>query len=57
LPKSAALESGYDKNNVVVIPFLDPPPSRRIALAWRASFPRPEAIDLLINALRARPLS
>ena len=57
LPKSAALESAYDKNNVVVIPFLDPPPSRSIALAWRASFPRPEAIDLLINALRARPQS
>ena len=57
LPKSAALESSYDKNNVVVVPFLDPPPSRSIALAWRASFPRPEAIDLLINALRARPQS
>lgn len=57
LPQSAAAEAGYDKDNVVVRPFLGSPPSRHIALAWRASFPRPEAIDLLINALQLRSVS
>jgi len=34
-----------------VIPFAKPIPSRRIALAWRKSFARTQAIDVLIKAV------
>jgi LysR family hydrogen peroxide-inducible transcriptional activator len=36
-----------------VVPFKNPPPSRRIALAWRRSFAREKAIEVLANAIRA----
>jgi LysR family hydrogen peroxide-inducible transcriptional activator len=36
-----------------VIPFKAPPPSRRIALAWRKSFVRDKAVALLADAIRA----
>jgi len=32
-------------------------PARRIALAWRSSFPRPEAVDAVAAAVRDCPLS
>jgi len=32
-------------------PFVDPAPSRTVAIAWRASFPRPKAIDALVKAI------
>jgi len=35
-----------------VVPFTKPAPSRRIALAWRKSFARNEAIDVLASAIR-----
>lgn len=35
-----------------VVPFTKPAPSRRIALAWRKSFARNEAIDVLATAIR-----
>ena len=34
-----------------VRPFIEPTPTRRIALVWRSSFPRHQAIDLLRRAL------
>lgn len=43
LPKNDAL--------LRVRPFAEPTPMRRIGLAWRASFPRHQAIDLLRRAL------
>ncbi|MFW1677355.1 LysR substrate-binding domain-containing protein [Pontibacter sp. JAM-7] len=40
------------KNDLVVSrPFKAPGPKRTVAIAWRASFPRPQAIDVLINAI------
>jgi LysR family hydrogen peroxide-inducible transcriptional activator len=33
-------------------PFVDPP-RRRVALAWRVTFPRPQAIEVLRQAIRA----
>jgi len=48
LPRDA-LTPKYHSRLVVPVPFTRPSPSRRIALAWRKSFPRPEAI----NAIRA----
>ena len=54
LPESAAKEASYGKNILAVRPFESPAPHRRIALAWRASYPRPEAIDILIDALKPK---
>jgi LysR family hydrogen peroxide-inducible transcriptional activator len=35
------------------LPFARPVPVRRVALAWRRSFPRPEAIEALRKAVLA----
>ncbi len=42
--------------HVKYIPFSAPVPTRRVALAWRRSFPRYEAIAALRNAIYACPL-
>jgi len=52
LPHGALLPP-YSTEMVGVIPFTDPAPSRRIALAWRVSFARPKAIDTLLAAVRS----
>lgn len=45
--------SGIYKNGMVVsIPFDDPAPSRRIALAWRQGFSRPRLIEAIIAAIK-----
>ncbi len=36
-----------------ILPFAKPVPSRRVALAWRRSFPRPEAIEALRKGILA----
>ncbi|TBR42032.1 hydrogen peroxide-inducible genes activator [Marinomonas agarivorans] len=50
LPKSAT--NNIDPNLLTVRPFATPAPKRTVALAWRASFPRPKAIDALNLAIR-----
>jgi LysR family hydrogen peroxide-inducible transcriptional activator len=50
LPRDA-LTPKYHSNLVVPVPFTKPAPSRRIALAWRKSFPRPQAIEALRAAI------
>jgi LysR family hydrogen peroxide-inducible transcriptional activator len=35
--------------------FADPAPYRRVVIAWRATFPRPRAIDALREALLSAP--
>lgn len=52
LPLSAAESSLYTQDVLVTRPFEDPVPSRTIALAWRASFPRHKAIDALRKAIQ-----
>ena len=47
LPSTAAESKSAASPLVAVRPFGAPQPSRRIALAWRASFPRPQAIEAL----------
>jgi LysR family hydrogen peroxide-inducible transcriptional activator len=55
LPRDA-LTPKYHSRLVVPVPFAKPAPSRRVALAWRKSFPRPEAIAAVRNAVaRIRP--
>ncbi len=47
----------YQSELVVTRPFKIPAPTRTVAIAWRASFPRPQAIDLLIDAISCCPLN
>ncbi|MEK6748101.1 MAG: LysR substrate-binding domain-containing protein [Pseudomonadota bacterium] len=51
LPCSANTEK-YRTPLVTTRPFAAPTPMRRVALAWRASFTRPSAIDTLVDAIR-----
>jgi len=37
--------------------FTNPQPKRQVALAWRTSFPRPKAIDVLQQAIAASQLT
>lgn len=50
LPKSATGTQHYAENLLQTRPFTKPAPSRTVAIAWRASFPRPKAIDLITQA-------
>ncbi len=52
LPESAANIALYSEHELVVRPFSEPSPYRTIALAWRVSYPRHQAIDLLAEALK-----
>ena len=52
LPQSATGTSLYNDKQVAVRPFAGKAPRRTVALAWRASFPRPKAIDLLETCIR-----
>lgn len=52
LPASAG-GPRYRSSLLKVIPFKAPPPSRRIALAWRKSFARDKAIEVLADAIRS----
>jgi len=53
LPCTAVSGPGqYASGLTVIRPFVDPP-RRRVALAWRVSFPRPQAIEALRQAIRA----
>lgn len=47
LPMSAATAMNYQKDILAVRPFAAPVPYRTVALAWRVTFPRPKAIDML----------
>lgn len=55
LPLSAAQVAPYGEGVLVTRPFQDPQPMRTVALAWRASFPRHQAIDVLSQAIRQCP--
>ena len=52
LPRDALVPK-YHSLMVVPVPFTKPAPSRRIALAYRKSFPRPAAIAVIRDAVRA----
>jgi len=47
LPESAI--GNLDSQLITTRPFASPAPYRTVALAWRASFPRGQAIDLLLD--------
>lgn len=52
LPASALMPR-YASRLVAAVPFTQPVPSRKVALAWRASFDRPQAIRVLAEAIRS----
>ncbi|WP_018949259.1 hydrogen peroxide-inducible genes activator [Thioalkalivibrio sp. ALMg11] len=57
LPCTAVGADRYAQRLLAVRRFQDPAPSRRVALAWRTSFPRPEAIEALRRAVLSTPLT
>lgn len=52
-----ALAHPYSSELISIIPFTEPQPSRRVALAWRVGFVRPKAIDALLVAVRGLQLA
>ncbi len=57
LPCSAAGADRFSQRLVSIKRFEGRQPGRVVALAWRKSFPRPQAIDALRDAIRATGLS
>ncbi len=57
LPCTAAGADRYSQRLVEIRRFANPVPSRQVALAWRASFPRPKVIDALTEAVSATQLT
>lgn len=53
---NTAVASHYANPLIKVIPFAKPVPHRRIALAWRRSFVREQAIEEIIQTIKAIPL-
>lgn len=51
LPVTAAEAKTAENKMIVVKPFSAPVPSRRVALAWRTSFPRQRAIEVVRQAI------
>ncbi|MCY1281681.1 Hydrogen peroxide-inducible protein activator [compost metagenome] len=52
LPLSAVDSHHYAPGIFDVRPLTPPVPFRTVAIAWRASFPRPKAIDVLADSIR-----
>lgn len=52
LPCMAANTSRDENGMLRFLPFTQPSPKRRVALVWRKSFTRPQAVDVLIEAIR-----
>jgi LysR family hydrogen peroxide-inducible transcriptional activator len=57
LPCTAADADRYSQRLLEIRRFANPVPSRTIALAWRASYPRPKVIDVLREAIKGCSLS
>ena len=55
VPISAAQSWPQEGGLLQFRPFADPAPYRRVGIAWRATFPRPQAIDVLRKAIEAAP--
>ncbi|GIX31791.1 MAG: LysR family transcriptional regulator [Porticoccaceae bacterium] len=51
LPLSAVLGTHQPHDNLVSVPLASPAARRTVALAWRASFPRHKAVDVLRRAI------
>ena len=52
LPCTAASGPGHYASKLTIVREFTDPPQRRVALAWRVSFPRPQAIEAVRQAIR-----
>jgi len=52
IPESAANFSLYSQSVLTVRRFSGTPPKRTVGLAWRASFPRPKAMDMISRVIK-----
>src|SRR5690606_7173941 len=52
LPTSALQSHHYSSGVLDIRPLTPPVPFRTVAIAWRASFPRPKAIEILADSIR-----
>ena len=50
---STSISGNTSSDLIRVLPFARPVPTRRVGLAWRRSFPRPEAIEALRKSILA----
>ena len=57
LPCTAAGADRYSQRLLTIRRFPEPVPSRQVAFAWRKTFPRPQVIDVLRQAVEACALS
>jgi len=57
LPCTASGADRYAQRLLVLKRFKPPVPRRRVALAWRNGFYRPQAVAALVKAIRACKLS
>jgi LysR family transcriptional regulator, hydrogen peroxide-inducible genes activator len=57
LPCTATAADRYAQRLLTIRRLDEPVPKRRIALAWRASFPRPKAVEAIAEAVRAGPMT
>ena len=53
LPATSTATGGGPADLIRILPFARPVPTRRVVLAWRRSFPRPEAIEVLRKSILA----
>ena len=53
LPSTSVGAGSSGGDLIRILPFARPAPVRRVALAWRRSYPRPEAIEVLRKAILA----
>ena len=53
LPATSTAAGSGAGDLIRILPFARPVPSRRVGLAWRRSFPRPEAIEVLRKSILA----
>ena len=49
----SALTAKHQNKRLAAVPFAKPIPERRIGLAWRKGFTRPEAITVIQDSIRA----
>jgi LysR family transcriptional regulator, hydrogen peroxide-inducible genes activator len=53
LPATSTGAGGGAGELIRIVPFARPVPTRRVVVAWRRSFPRPEAIEALRKGILA----
>jgi LysR family transcriptional regulator, hydrogen peroxide-inducible genes activator len=53
LPATSIGAGGVNTELIRIVPFARPAPERRVGIAWRRSFPRPEAIETLCKSILA----